>query len=103
MVTANTFSLTWGNYNAYLYNLTISEDSTQASKFVTLPPTATGYTFTGLKPYTDYTVKFTPIALDGKSGQTTESRMQTLMAGMCFQRLSLLSFIQVFEGKNNLS
>ncbi len=92
-VTAATFSVTWGNYNAYLYNLTISEDSIPANSFLSLPPTATGHTFTNLKPYTYYTVKVTPIALDGQNGPMKEIRKQTSTAGALYQSVLCLSIM----------
>ncbi len=82
VVTATTLSVTWNNYNAYLYNLTISEGSSPASRIITLPPTATGYTFTNLKPFTTYTVSVTPIALDGTKEAPVTETLKTKTAGM---------------------
>ncbi len=64
-VTPTTFTISWGNIKAYLYNLTILEGYIYAESPIARPPTSTGHTFTNLKPYTRYTVTVTPIALNG--------------------------------------
>ncbi len=83
-VTATTFTVTWQNYNAYLYKVAITEVSGKPSSPVTLPPTANEYTFTNLKPHMDYTVTVTPIALDGKTLPAATASLKTKDAGNGF-------------------